>query len=124
MRISRNAILVTAGVLFLATAIYFAWDYSRFRTFLTSKMEILPKAIASDDKTPSKVISLKISGMTCGGCEAHIEDALIKLQGVKKVEVNYKQGSAIVTINPEEVDAQVLVETVTKAGYSADQKSP
>lgn len=124
MRISLNTILITLGAILFAAAIYRAWNQPTHRTWLSRKMEMLQKAIWAEDKTQYKVISLKVRGMTCGGCESQVENALIKLQGVKEVEVDYKQGSAVVKINPKELDAQVLVDALTKAGYSAAQKIP
>jgi copper chaperone CopZ len=124
MRTSLNAILITLGVLFLGAAIYRGWNNPTIKTTLPRKFEALQIAVGSDGEAHSKVISLNIRGMTCGGCEIQVEHALMKLEGIKKVVVNYKDGSAIVAINPKKVDTQVLIEAVTKAGYSAVQKNP
>lgn len=124
VRISLNKILVSLGALFFAAAIYRASDNPAIKTFLTRKIQTLQQAVGINDGTPSKVISLKVSGMTCSGCEANIENALLKLQGVKNVEANYKQGSATVIVNPQIVDTQILIEAINKAGYRAIPKNP
>jgi copper chaperone CopZ len=121
--ISLNKILMSLGALFFAAAIYRASDNPAIKTFLTRKIQTLQKAVRTDDSTPSKIIFLEVNGMTCSGCEANIKNALIKLRGVKKVEANFKQESATVTVNPQIVDTPILIETINQAGYRATQNT-
>jgi Cu2+-exporting ATPase len=37
-----------------------------------------------------------IQGMTCNGCRAHVEETLSKVEGVSKVQVDLKNGSAVI----------------------------
>ena len=59
---------------------------------------------------------IKIEGMSCGHCAARVEKALSQLEGVKaKVALDKKQ--AVVTAD-REVSDQLLIATVTEAGYT------
>ncbi len=57
-------------------------------------------------------IELKVSGMTCGHCEAKIEQAVKQLPGVKKVGASRVDG--LVSIVPEK-SGQVNLEKVKEA---------
>ena len=74
------------------------------------------------DNTPSKVVSLEVSGMTCGGCEINVNRTLKKIAGVKDVKSSYKEGSATVTINPEKVQEEQLIQALDDIGYSRKKK--
>jgi len=72
------------------------------------------------DGSACEVINMSIKGMTCGGCEQSITAALAKIDGVKKVvSVNYKDGSALVLIDPAKVKSEMLATAVTDKGYEA-----
>ncbi|RME01458.1 MAG: copper chaperone [Calditrichaeota bacterium] len=73
--------------------------------------------------TPTKVVSLDVSGMTCTGCEASVKMALRKIDGVKDVKASYKEGAATVTINPEKVKEEQLIQALDNIGYPAKKKS-
>ena len=59
-----------------------------------------------------------VTGMTCSACQAHVDKAVRKLNGVCEVNVNLLGGSMSVE-HDESVTAQAIVEAVTKAGYWA-----
>lgn len=39
----------------------------------------------------------QVTGMTCSGCQAHVEESLKSVNGVKKVSVDLKKGEALIT---------------------------
>ena len=59
----------------------------------------------------------KVSGMKCGGCIAKATEALSKLPGYVSAEFDLKSGSAAVK---GDVEAQAVVNALTKAGYPAE----
>ena len=61
-------------------------------------------------------ITLKIEGMMCPHCEAHVKRALEELPAVETCVASHKDGSAVLTLSAE-VDRKILVETVEKQGY-------
>ena len=60
--------------------------------------------------------TLKIEGMMCPNCEAHVKKALEGLDGVNMAEVSHKTGSAVVTMSQEISDA-TLKQAVADQGY-------
>jgi Copper chaperone len=58
---------------------------------------------------------IEIEGMSCGHCQARVENALNGINGVQ-AKVDLKKKQAIVTINSD-VDDLTLKEVVTEAGY-------
>ncbi|MFC5301803.1 mercury(II) reductase [Azospira restricta] len=64
------------------------------------------------------MIQLDIEGMTCTSCANHVRDALLKVPGVERVEVDYPTGAAQVTGN-RPLDAQDLIAAVSVMGYHA-----
>lgn len=68
-------------------------------------------------------IEFDIQGMTCVSCALHVEKALKKVPGVHEAEVpGWKSGRARVVLE-EDVDSQVLSESVRQAGYRASAKA-
>lgn len=60
--------------------------------------------------------TLKIEGMMCGHCEAHVKKALEAIEGVEGAVVSHEQGTAVVTLK-EDVSTEVLKQAVTEEGY-------
>ena len=67
------------------------------------------------NKTMKK--TMRIEGMMCGRCEAHVKKALESVTGVAQVEVSHVEGTAIVTLS-EEVSDSVLKEVVEAQDYN------
>ena len=64
------------------------------------------------------MMHLKIAGMTCDSCAAHVKEALEKVPGVQSAEVSYAQGAAQLSVAPgTALDA--LVAAVAVLGYQA-----
>ncbi len=68
----------------------------------------------------SQQVNLHIEGMTCEGCATRIVSALGKTPGVVKASVQYDEGSATVTYDPNTVSPETLADTVSAIdGYTA-----
>lgn len=65
------------------------------------------------------VIRLTIDGMSCASCVGRVEQALAALPGVLTARVNLTTQTADVAVLTGTVTAQILADTVTKAGYPA-----
>ena len=61
---------------------------------------------------------LKVEGMSCMHCVAHVKEALEKLEGVKEADVKLEEKRAEVKLD-KEVSDDDLVKAVEGAGYSA-----
>ena len=60
--------------------------------------------------------TLKIDGMMCGHCEAHVKSALEAIDGVESAKVSHESGTAVVTLC-KEVDDAVLKSAIEAEGY-------
>ena len=64
-----------------------------------------------------------VSGMTCAACQAHVDRAVSKLDGVESVAVNLLAGSMLVDYDPAQVTPDDICTAVDRAGYSASPVS-
>lgn len=60
-----------------------------------------------------------VGGMTCAACQAHVDRAVSKLDGVESVAVNLLAGSMLVDYDPAQVSPDDICTAVDRAGYSA-----
>ena len=61
--------------------------------------------------------TVKVDGMACGMCEAHVNDAVRAAFKVKKVTSSHANGETVV-ISEEPLDEEKLRETVKATGYT------
>lgn len=78
------------------------------------------KQLSTSESSFEQVV-LNVKGMTCGGCENRVKDALIKCAGVADVQVDHKDGKAVVQVEKGKVNTQNLIEAVEKVGFSASE---
>jgi copper chaperone CopZ len=60
--------------------------------------------------------TLKIDGMMCSMCEAHINDCVRNNFRVKKVSASHSKGEAVI-LTENEIDEAELKEAINKTGY-------
>ena len=60
--------------------------------------------------------TITVEGMTCGGCEQNVEDALRNVEGVTDAKADRESERATVE---GEADTNDLVSAVEEAGYDA-----
>lgn len=71
--------------------------------------------------TTMEVKEIKVEGMSCPHCVAHVKSALEAVPGVKEAAVSLEKKKAVVTC-AEPVADEILVEAIEKAGYKAKMK--
>jgi copper chaperone len=62
-------------------------------------------------------VTLKVDGMSCGGCVASVTRVLSALPGVSEAAVSLQAGTAQVTFDEARTNPQALRAAVEKAGY-------
>lgn len=62
----------------------------------------------------------RIKGMSCPSCELKIENALSKVDGVKKAKVSLTESTATVEYDPGKVTPDQLAGVIQKLGYEID----
>src|SRR5690606_18972110 len=62
-------------------------------------------------------IQFSIQGMTCAGCEEHVNTELSKVPGVLEYNTEYATRSALVTFDKSKVDVKTIEAAINKTGY-------
>ena len=65
-------------------------------------------------KTEVKKMTVKIEGMMCGHCKAHVEEAIGKVAGVESYEVSLEKKQAVIKGNPSK---EAITAAIKAAGY-------
>ncbi len=60
--------------------------------------------------------TLKIDGMACGMCEAHVNDAIRKAFNVKKVSSSHSKGETVI-ISEQPLSHDRIEQTLAPTGY-------
>ena len=66
--------------------------------------------------------TLKIDGMMCGMCEAHINDAIRNSFDVKKVNSSHTKGETVI-VSKEALDEDKIKSVIDKTGYELQSVS-
>ena len=64
-------------------------------------------------------LKLRVSGMTCGHCQASVEKALKAVDGTFGAAVFLDEGEAEVDYDPDKANAEQYLSAVAAAGYQA-----
>ncbi len=68
------------------------------------------------EKETKNMTKIKVTGMMCGHCEAHVKEALEALQGVQSATADHEAG--IVTVElAGDVSQEAMQQAIEKAGY-------
>ena len=69
------------------------------------------------EKSMEKIINLQVEGMMCMHCEAHVKDALNKIDGVEVIVVDHTKNLAQVKAT-KDIDNQLFYDAIEGAGYT------
>ncbi|HXH25492.1 MAG TPA: cation transporter [Vicinamibacterales bacterium] len=82
-------------------------------------------ATQTPDKPATQVCALKVSGMTCAGCEAAVRMAARSIDGVTDAKVSHAKGNAEVTFDPSKTNPDAIAKVITeKSGFKAEPVRP
>ena len=62
-------------------------------------------------------MTVRIDGMMCGMCEAHVNDAVRKALPVKKVTSNHKKAETVILTEQDIPDSRMEA-AITESGYT------
>lgn len=71
--------------------------------------------VEKEEEKQMEIIELNVKGMMCQHCVKHVNDALVKVNGVTKVEVSLEKNKA--TVEGESLNKESLIQAVKDAGY-------
>jgi mercuric ion transport protein len=75
------------------------------------------KEVVSVSASNINKVEYRIKGMTCTGCEVHIESEVNKLDGIIEVKATHEKGNTIVTYDKTKVTNTEIEAAVRKTGY-------
>ena len=59
----------------------------------------------------------KVQGMTCGGCERSVQNALTGQKGVVAAKADRVSGTVVVEFDPAQIQQAALAQAITAAGF-------
>ena len=65
----------------------------------------------------NETVTLRVTGMTCGGCENAVKRAVAQLEGVSEVTASHQAEAVAVTYDPARVDRSAIEAKIQKLGY-------
>ena len=75
------------------------------------------QAISTIDKSQLQTVEFEVIGMTCGGCEAHVEHAVGELQGIVEVEASYEDEITIVKFDGSKTNPDQIKQAIETTKY-------
>lgn len=61
--------------------------------------------------------TFEVEGMTCAGCEAHVESEVNKLDGIISVKASYENANTIVEFDKNKTDYPAIRKAIESTGY-------
>lgn len=62
-------------------------------------------------------LTLRVTGMTCGGCEKAVTRAVGQLEGVSDVAASHQEERVQVTFDEAKVSREAIEAKITRLGY-------
>ena len=72
---------------------------------------------SDDDSSKIEQVTVKITGMHCGGCSAAINNALLKKDGVLGSSASYPGDVASIVYIPSKIGEKDIIKAIRKMGY-------
>ena len=69
----------------------------------------------------SQQMKFTIQGMTCEGCEEHVNNELSKVKGVLAYKTSYATRSSLVSFDKTKVDVKTIEAAINKTGYTVKE---
>lgn len=107
---------------FLAIVTVFAGLMLAFPTYAHVFFPQTENTTVVTDQSKIQTAEFKISGMTCSGCEEHVNQEVNKLTGIIQTTVSYENGNAIIEFDQAQTGIQEIEEAIEKTGYSVTEK--
>ncbi len=79
-----------------------------------------PVTVEQNDSDSTKTVqcTFDIKGMTCSGCEGHVQKALLPMNGVTEAKASYKDGNAVIQVDTSKVSiSELKMKLEEKTGY-------
>jgi copper chaperone CopZ len=75
--------------------------------------------VAETESAANKTVVIEVEGMTCVGCEPHINETLKGLKGVASAETSYQNKNVKVVYNAKQITLDQVKNAIDEIGYKA-----
>ena len=65
------------------------------------------------------ILTLKVKGMMCEGCENRVKNVLSEIEGVTSVEANHKDGTVIIE-HDGNIELDIIRNEIEDLGYNIE----
>jgi copper chaperone CopZ len=107
---------------FLGIVTVFAGIMLAFPTYAHIFFPKTEKQFIATEQANIQKAEFTISGMTCTGCEEHVNHEVNKLKGILNTTVSYQNGNAVVEFEKTKTNIQEIEKAISKTGYSVTDK--
>lgn len=104
-------IITIFAVLMLAFPLY-------SKTFFPSQDK---QVISVINETHVQAVEFEVIGMTCGGCEAHVEHAVGNLAGIVKVKASFEDEKAVIKFDSLQTNILSIKEAIKTTSYKVGE---
>lgn len=80
------------------------------------------KQVIVVEKSNIRTVEFTITGMTCSGCEEHVNHEVNQLSGIIKSTASYENKNAIIEFDNSKVSVMEIEKAINKTGYSIINK--
>ena len=72
---------------------------------------------ASTILAATRTVTIRVKGMTCGGCATSVEKALKSTEGVLEARVSFESSRAVIKYDDQKVTVAKLREVINNTGF-------
>jgi copper chaperone CopZ len=88
---------------------------------VATTMAVRAQATQTKPAEATKVCTMKVTGMTCSGCEAAVKIAAKQIDGVKDAKASHAKGTAEVTYDSAKTSPDAIAKAIAqKTGYKTE----
>ncbi|WP_144605289.1 mercuric transport protein MerTP [Algoriphagus algorifonticola] len=75
------------------------------------------------DQKNLQMIEFSVDGMTCSGCEQHVDVKVKQLPGIIQINTSYSQSNTVIQFDPNQTEVSEIEKAILSTGYKASLKS-
>ncbi len=103
------------GIVTVFAVLMMAFPYYSGSLFANGSSNSVLMADVADENIVS--VEFEVEGMTCGGCEKHVSDAVYKLDGIIELTASYENENTIVKFDDSKTSAEEIEKAIASTGY-------
>lgn len=92
------------------------------KAIASTSYKVLGHKVLNDGGANPKfsILEYDVNGMTCGGCESHVCNAVKKLDGIANVTASFKDANAVIKFDPTKTSKEEIEKAIASTGYKVE----